>query len=123
MRGFWEYIKSLYPTQLPVGMTEFQEWSNSILKLSKVPDNDSTRFAIAVMILHLNANEDRKPKRYFVKCLNKSAANECGNAIAMILKEKQKQAAQVEAQRLAEAQNIGSNNNGASNEVERNKEI
>lgn len=98
----WERFKSYFPTQLPVGMTEFQEWSDSILSLSKVPDNDSTRFAIAVMILHLNASEDRKPKHYFVKCLNKSAANECGNAIAMALKEKQKQAAQAEDQRLAE---------------------
>lgn len=119
----WERFKSYFPTQLPVGMTEFQEWSDSILSLSKVPDNDSTRFAIAVMILHLNASEDRKPKHYFVKCLNKSATNECGNAIAMALKEKQKQAAQAEDQRLAEEKNIGSNQLGTSDAVEQNKAI
>lgn len=120
---FWERFKSLFPTQLPVGMAEFREWSDSILSLSKVPDNDSTRFAIAVMILHLNATEDRKPKHYFVKCLNKSAANECGNAIAMALKEKQKQAAQAETQRLAEEKLIGSNSTGAPNEVQQNKAV
>lgn len=92
MKKFWNYILSYFPTALPTGMTEFEEWQESILSMSKVPDNDSTRFATAVMVLHLDSTTDRKPKRYFVKALNKSAANELANAVAMGLKEKQKAA-------------------------------
>lgn len=113
------HLLSYLPTALPVGMTEFNNWSDSILAMSKVPDNDSTRFAVAVMIMHLNATEDRKAKRYFVRALNKSAANECANSVAVALKEKQRAAQVLEAQKKAEATGIanGSNNKGNSHDV------
>lgn len=93
-------------------MPEFEAWASSILALSKVPDNDSTRFAVAVMVLHLDSSRDRKPKRYFVKSLNKSAANECANFIAMELKNKQKAAAELEAKKKAEANGMFEVSNG-----------
>ena len=102
-----ESMLSYIPTSLPVGMTEFNDWATSILSMSKVPINDSTRFTLAVMILHLNPAEDRKAKRYFVKALNKGAANEVGNAVAMELKAKQ--AAAMKAEQEAKiVQDIGS---------------
>lgn len=100
-------VESYFPTAIPVGMSEFVKWQEKILRMSKVPDNDSTRFASAVMVLHLNSTEDRKPMRYFVKALNKSAANECANQIAMDLKNKQA-AAQKAAQEAKIVQDIGS---------------
>ena len=103
MRSLIRCISSFIPTPLPTGMTEFSAWSDSILALSKVPDNDSTRFAVAVMIMHLGSTEDWKAKRYFIKALNKSAANECANAVAMGLKKKQQDAAAaLEASKKAE---------------------
>lgn len=99
MKKLVQEALSYIPTSLPVGMTDFEKWSKSIIDMSKVPDNDSTRFAVAVMVLHLDSSRDRKPKRYFIKSLNKSAANECANAIAMGLKEKQQAAAKAEAER------------------------
>lgn len=93
-----EELCSYFPTPLPTGMTEFEEWQTSILSMSKVPDNESTRFALSVMILHLSSTEDRKPKRFFIKALNKSAANELANAVAMNIKEKQK--ARIEAEKV-----------------------
>lgn len=92
-------LLSYLPSPLPVGMTEFGEWQESILALSKVPDNESTRFALAVMILHLDPHRSSKSKNYFVRCLNKSAANELANAMAMDIKSKQK--ARIEAEEAA----------------------
>lgn len=98
---------SYLPTPLPTGMTEFKDWQDEILSLSKVPDNDSTRFASAVMILHLDATTDRKAKRYFIKALNKSAANEIANSVAMDLKKKQQERAEAEkALKLQAQQNV-----------------
>lgn len=108
MKKFIRFLFSFLPTALPVGMTEFNSWLDDIISLSKVPDNDSTRFAAAVMIFNLKPDQDRKSKRYFIKALNKGAANECANAIAMGFKEKQKAAAAEEqAKKLQDK--LGSN--------------
>lgn len=90
IRSLLHVLLSYFPTKLPHGMTEFEEWSRSIIAMSHCPDNESTRFTVAVMILHMDAAEDRKPKRFFVKKLNKAAANQCADAVATKLKEDQK---------------------------------
>lgn len=99
MKKLLRILLSFIPTPLPVGMEEFKEWQSSILSLSKVPDNESTRFAVSVMIMHLGPAEDYKAKRYFIKALNKSAANEIANAVCLDLKAKQK--ARIEAEEEA----------------------
>src|ERR1017187_1717610 len=101
--GIIDNITSYFPTALPTGMTEFVKWQDSILRMSKVPDNDSTRFASAVMILHLDSTTNRKAKRYFIKALDKSASNEIANAVAMGLKEKQIAAAKAEQEAIGRA--------------------
>lgn len=122
MKRLIAYLLSYLSTPLPVGMVEFKEWSDSILILSKVPDNDSTRFAIAVMIMHLNPDVDSVPKREMVRRLNKSAANEIANAVCLQLKEKQKEVIAEEARKKAEATGLsnGSNSgNSHDNQVEK----
>lgn len=102
MRKFLKVLLSYIPTKLPHGMTEFEAWSRSIIALSNCPDNESTRFTVAVMILHMNPDEDRKAKHFFVKKLNKAACNELANKIAMDLKEAQKKRHEAdEAARIA----------------------
>lgn len=96
MRKFFKVLLSYIPTKLPHGMTEFEAWSRSIIALSNCPDNESTRFTVAVMILHMNPDEDRKAKHFFVKKLNKAAANELANGVAMELKKKQQERAEAE---------------------------
>lgn len=90
--NIFSVIMSYFPSALPTGMTDFVKWQDSILRMSQVPDNDSTRFASAVMILHLDSTTTHKPKRYFVKALNKGAANEVAGAVCQALKEKQQAA-------------------------------
>lgn len=97
MKRLLEQVLSYLPTALPHGMEEFNEWSRSIISLSRAPDNESTRFAVAVMILHMEAGEDTKAKRWFVKKLNKAACNELANGIAMQIKEAQKARVEQEA--------------------------
>lgn len=92
-------LLSYFPTKLPHGMAEFERWSKDIISLSRAPDNESTRFAVAVMILHMDAGEDSKPKHWFVKKLNKAACNELANKIAMDLKEAQKKRQEEEAEK------------------------
>ncbi len=96
MRKFFERLLSYFPTKLPHGMSEFESWSKSIIGLSRVPDNDSTRFAVAVMILHMDPSEDSKPKHWFVKKLNKAATNELAHGISMQIKKRQEERAAAE---------------------------
>lgn len=120
MSKLWSILLSYIPTPLPVGMVEFKEWSDSILSMSKVPDNDSTRFATAVMILHLNPDVDCVSKRNMIRRLNKSAANEVANAVALQLKEKQKEAQAEEARKKAEQAGLSNgSNSGTPHEAEK----
>lgn len=109
MKKLVNILLSYIPTPLPVSMPELKEWQDSILAMSKVPDNDSTRFAVSVMIFHLDATTDRKAKRYFVRALNKSAANEVANAVCMDLKAKQKERAEQAAKESNKSTQVSPN--------------
>jgi len=92
---------SLIPTPLPVGMTQFEEWSESIIELSgNYADTDSLKFAMASMILHLGAQRSRVPKNHFVQSLRKVAANQVASQVFQDIKVKQQEAA---AKQQAEA--------------------
>lgn len=88
---------SYLPSKLPVGMSEFEEFSNSILALSgKYADEDSLKFAIASMIIHLPAGKGSAPKNFFVRSLRKSAANQVASQVFQDIK------ARLEAKQQAE---------------------
>lgn len=109
LKRFLNVINSYFPSKLPTGMEEQELWAKSIIEMSNVPDNDSTRFALAVMVLHIESSTDSKPKLYFVRSMNKGAANEIANAVAMDLKEKQKKQAEANkaAEELRKAETLG----------------
>jgi hypothetical protein len=99
-----------FKTPLPIGMAEFDEWADSILNTYGYPNNDSTRFALAAMIMHLGQTEGYKPKRFFVLCLRKGAASQVAGATIQNLKAKQEaekkaalESAAVEQKKNAEA--------------------
>lgn len=99
MGRFIRKLLSYIPTSLPVGMTEFVEWSDSIIELSgKFADEDSMRWAISNMIMHLPSTKATASKNYFVQCLRKTAANQIAGQIFVDIKEKQ-----AAAQKAAEA--------------------
>ena len=101
MRRLIKQITAWIPTALPFGVTEFEEWASDIIWTYSLPDNDSTRFMLATMILHSNSTESTKPKRYFGRSARKSGSNQVAAYIMDTLKAKQK--AEATAQAEAEA--------------------
>ncbi len=90
-------ILSYLPTKLPVGLTQFDAFAESIIELSgNYADTDSMKFAIASMIIHLPAGKAAVPKAFFVNSLRKSAANQVASQVFQDIKAKQ---AEVEAKR------------------------
>ena len=102
-------ILSLLPTALPVGMTSFEAWADSIVELSgPYADKDSMRFALASMIMSLGPQRSSVPKNYFVRSLRKAAANQVASQFFQDIKLKQ-QAAQEAAKAEATATQAASN--------------
>lgn len=83
---------SYLPRRLPQGLTEFNSFAEEVIGLAGLPDNDSTRFAVAVQIMHLGQTDSHKPRRYFVKTLAKGAASQVASQVINDLKDKQKAA-------------------------------
>jgi len=103
------------PRPLPMGITEFHEWSNRIISGALVPNEDgyyvgqdltrltkislpekieklkifqeSQKFALANMLLHLGPTESHKPDAFFIHSLRKFAVNQVADAIRVELRE------------------------------------
>jgi thiamine pyrophosphate-dependent acetolactate synthase large subunit-like protein len=97
-------LLSYLPTKLPVGLTEFHAWADSIIELSgKYADEDSLKFALASMILHIDAKVASISKNYFVNNLRKVAANQVAGQVFQDIKTKQQEAQKAAEQKPAEA--------------------
>jgi hypothetical protein len=83
-------LSSYLPRPLPVGMTEFNKFADSILALSgKYADEDSMKFALASMIIHADSKHGSLSKNYFVVRLRKVAANQVASQVFQDIKAKQ----------------------------------
>jgi len=93
MRLMIKRLASYLPSPLPVGMSEFNKWSDDIISLSgKFADVDSMKFALASQIMHLGAQQAYVPKNYFVKSMRKAAANQVASQAFQDIKNKQQEA-------------------------------
>lgn len=89
------------PVLLPAGATEFERFSDEIIKrVGPIADARSLKFAISSLILHAPPDADALPYSYFVKRLRKTAANQVSHAKLMDIKAEQEAE---EKQRQAEA--------------------
>ena len=85
-------LVSHFPTPLPVGMTEFETWAESILDLSgRFADDTSMKFALASMVIHCGPQRSSVPKNFFVRGLRKSAANQVASQVFQQIKQQQEQ--------------------------------
>lgn len=102
-------VLSHVPTKLPVGLTEFNEWADSIIELSgNYADIDSMKYAIASNLIHLPHTKSKVPKAYFVNTLRKAAANQVASQVFQDIKLRQAEEAakkQAEATALKEVAN------------------
>jgi hypothetical protein len=104
MRLLLKKILSYLPTKLPVGLTEFNTWADSIIELSgQFADRDSMVFAISSILIHADSKYGALPKKYFVDRLRKSAANQVASQAFQDIKQRQDTAIKAEQQKQAEA--------------------
>lgn len=100
---FIQILKSFFPSHLPKGSKEFDDFATSILDLANFPDNKSYRHAIASMLQHLGPLEDKKAKRFFIKSIKSAQVREVAFYKIQELKkliqeaEKEKEATQAES--------------------------
>ena len=103
IKKLWARTRALFPSKLPVGLTEFNTWSDSIIELYNAPNNDSVKFSLAVMVLHLPPTTAYKSKEYFGRSLTKGAANEVASYVMQDLKTKQQEAIKAAQAKSVEA--------------------
>lgn len=95
VKRFFRQLRGLFPEPVPTGMAQFNNWADSLVDTYWLPtaDQDSIRFALASMIMHLGPSAAYKSKRYFVVTLRAAAAKQVAGAVFYEIKEKQKAAA------------------------------
>lgn len=81
MKKWFQRFLALFPSKLPQGMTEFDNFYKDIVEIYGVPDNGSVRFTLGFLILHLDPTTAYKPKEYFGRALFKLAANQVVNQV------------------------------------------
>lgn len=75
---------------LPIGRTQFNEWSERIISGSMVDaTEDSLKFSLAAMLMHLGPTEAFREDGYFILSLRKAAVNQTAHAMMQELKEAQ----------------------------------
>lgn len=82
---------------LPIGRTQFEEWSDRIIAGAMVEaGKESLKFSLGAMIMHLGPTEAFKEDAFFILQLRKAAVNQTAHTMMEELKkaqeEKQKQA-------------------------------
>lgn len=93
LKRFFYKIQDFFPTRLPVGLTSYNNWCDRLLFTYfppgiAPPSEDSFRFSVAAMILHLDSQSYYKPNRFFGKAIQKGAANEVASFVMQDLKAK-----------------------------------
>lgn len=78
--------------ELPKGMTEFESYAAEIIKESGLPDNDSTRWALGIAVMHTpapNLKDFTSVADYLTATLQKGAFNQIAAQVVNDLKAKQ----------------------------------
>ncbi len=73
---------------LPIGMTQFNQWSDRIISGAMVEASKrSQKWTLAEMVMHLNPTEAFKEDAHFILKLRKAAVNETCAAVMREIKE------------------------------------
>lgn len=83
---------------LPIGVIEFNEWSNRIISGAMVKANiESQKFALAGMLLQLGSKEIFKEDGFFITQLRKAATDQTAQYIMKDIKAQQQERIMKEA--------------------------
>lgn len=78
------------PRPLPMGRQEFMVWSDRIIAGAMLPHDpaqpyevyeDSVRYALANLLMHLGPTESHKPDAHFIHSLRKFAINQVADTL------------------------------------------
>ncbi len=97
-------VTSNFKMTLPVGLTEFEQWAQDIIVLSKAPDNDSVRFALASIIINLKHDQPKQSKKYCAGILIKGMATQVASSVFHEMKVKQAEAAKAASEAAQKAE-------------------
>ncbi len=86
-------LLSYLPTRLPLGMAEFETWSNTIVSLlgpglEKVPTDD-VKFVLSTILQRIAPDEHRRSMQYFVRSLRSAATKQVAAQAFQDIKQKQ----------------------------------
>jgi len=76
--------------QLPVGLSEFNAFCETIFTKYSLPDMPSYRNAVATMIMHLPQTEDKAALSFFAKSIRKAMANQVAYEVIQQIREDEK---------------------------------
>lgn len=96
LKTLLQLILGFFPTPVPIGMTTYKAWTDSIISLYGLPDNNSVRWAIASVVLHLGPQAAFRSKFFFYCTIRAGAAKQIAGAVFQEIKvadalERQKQ--------------------------------
>lgn len=96
-------LRSYVPRRLPVGLSEYEVWSDRIATLAgNLADKDSIRFVLASQIMHLGPQRSSVSDQFFIRSLRKGAANQVASQVFQDIKQKQQEAKAAAEKQLAE---------------------
>lgn len=76
LKQLYQRIRGRFPSALPKGSKEFDDFVDSILDIYNIPDLPSYRNAIATIIMHLGPITTHKAKKFFAASIHKAMANQ-----------------------------------------------
>lgn len=87
MKLIFKRILALFPTPLPLTVSQYDTWLDEIVELAgPIADKDSLEWVISNEVMRLNPGRDKVSKHLFVKLLRKYAANQFAANKVMELK-------------------------------------
>ena len=76
LKRLFRLFLGLFPSALPIGAKELNEFTANIFGLYIIPDLPSYRLAIATMMMHLGPQEAFKSKFWFYRSIRAAQAKE-----------------------------------------------
>lgn len=106
MKKLLSKLRGFFPTALPTGKTEFDQFCLKIFDIYNLPDMRSYREAIATMIMHSGPTISTKSLYYFAKSIRKAQANQVAYNMLMIFKEEAKTEEEAEKNKPVEVEAV-----------------
>jgi hypothetical protein len=90
LKKLLKQVRARFPSKLPVGMSEFDAWADSIIDTYTLAtkNKDSIKFTLATSVMHLKEKDAFIPKHHFYLILEAAAAKQIAGATFMQIKER-----------------------------------